>query len=517
LAFRFWRGLWDKFLSNDLGDQRGVPADPVVDQEVDQQPVFNGPVDDVHRLQNHFWVHHSVDQPVKRVSPFIGLVIPHPQRCQKPDHTRVPGVEKPSTGFRNLFPQGREPGPVGEDLSDPVFGQSFEDLVPEVEVGPEFEVVPRVFRDLTEELVQGPGQRLHRNPVFLPVVLLFENEAGEVRAQETHGGFEELLGEECGVEVGWVSEVLVAVAAPPGGNHLRDLENDPVPVFQVAGIGLQNLVSLSRFAALVQERLVKGEVELQDRKVLEILPDAVNREDLLDKRPAGDDLRPSGDPPLIATWGIDLPEPAGVPVARGPQEDLGVEVPEVESADVGLHAGITDLYRSETAAVGNRDHPEESLGVATVAPVVDGRPALSQLRIDYPVPVQNYHVRFADPPVLIRVPEDVEAHAAIVRQNEEVVYRHQFSQIKLELPRIERDVRELHPERSQHVGPGDRVLGVEPTFPLEPQEVFWSLAGQRPQGGRDARQPRLGERLNEPVPVEMFLPVRPQAPSNTRH
>jgi hypothetical protein len=80
----------------------------------------------------------------------------------------------------------------------------------------------------------------------------------------------------------------------------------------------------------------------------------------------------------------------------------------------------------------NRDNPENSLGVATVKPVICGRATFSQCRVDYPFSVQNDYLRFADPPVLIGVPEDFYAHATI-RQEKEVIQQHQFSHIEFEL------------------------------------------------------------------------------------
>ena len=79
---------------------------------------------DLNGLQHHLRLQHSLDQSVKGVSLHIRTFIPHPQRRQEPNHQLVPGIEKPAVGFGQLLSQGRQPGPVRENLPDAMFCQN---------------------------------------------------------------------------------------------------------------------------------------------------------------------------------------------------------------------------------------------------------------------------------------------------------------------------------------------------------------------------------------------------------
>ena len=70
-------------------------------------------------------------------------------------------------------------------------------------------MIPGVFGDLAEKFIQSLGHLYHRSPIFLPLIFLFKDEASEVGAQEIYGRFIELFGENFGVEVGWVFDMLV--------------------------------------------------------------------------------------------------------------------------------------------------------------------------------------------------------------------------------------------------------------------------------------------------------------------
>ena len=94
--------------------------------------------------------------------------------------------------------------------------------------------------------------------------------------------------------------------------------------------------------------------------------------------------------------------------------------------------------------MGNRDNPENSLCMASVTPVIEGGPTLPQCWVDYLIPMQDYHMRFANPAILIGVPEDFKAQATVIRQKKEIIQRQQFIHIKFELPRIKRNIGEFH-------------------------------------------------------------------------
>jgi hypothetical protein len=86
-------------------------------------------------------------------------------------------------------------------------------------------------------------------------------------------------------------------------------------------------------AVLVQQRPVKGEIDLQDRDVFEILLDAVDREDFFDKGFSGNDFGPFGGSVFVPVLRINLAEPAGVAVAGRADEDLGMEIAKFEIID----------------------------------------------------------------------------------------------------------------------------------------------------------------------------------------
>ena len=71
---------------------------------------------------------------------------------------------------------------------------------------------------------------------------------------------------------------------------------------------------MGRLAVLIFKGTVEGEVYLQDREVLEILGDALHRKDFFNEGVFPYRLGTLPDAALIAFLGIDLPQPAGVPV-----------------------------------------------------------------------------------------------------------------------------------------------------------------------------------------------------------
>ncbi len=81
---------------------------------------------------------------------------------------------------------------------------------------------------------------------------------------------------------------------------------------------------------VVFEQRVEGEVDFQDREVLEILGDALHRKDFFNEGMFPNYLGALPDSALITFFGIDLPKPTSIAVASRAQPDLGVEAPETE-------------------------------------------------------------------------------------------------------------------------------------------------------------------------------------------
>ena len=62
-----------------LGDQGGVAAGAVVDDEIDLEPVLYGLVHDVCRVFDHLRIQHAADHFVKREGLGIGFLVAHPE------------------------------------------------------------------------------------------------------------------------------------------------------------------------------------------------------------------------------------------------------------------------------------------------------------------------------------------------------------------------------------------------------------------------------------------------------
>jgi hypothetical protein len=167
-------------------------------------------------------------------------------------------------------------------------------------------------------------------------VLLLEDESGQGRAQELNCWLVELMDKDLGIEIG---RVVLVLTPPPefGSSHyLGNFENKGVTIPQVLLVGLENLVVLGGLAVLVFEWMVKGEVDFQDREMFEVFGDAVHREDFFNEGIFPHHLAALLYPALIAFLGLDLPQPAGVPVTGHAHSDLGIKVAEEEFLNVCL-------------------------------------------------------------------------------------------------------------------------------------------------------------------------------------
>src|SRR5450759_1497896 len=104
------------------------------------------------------------------------------------------------------------------------------------------------------------------------------------------------------------------------------------------GISFQHLVVLGWLAVMIQKRPVNSEVELQDRKMFEVLLYAVYGEDFFDKSFPTDDFGPLGYSALVAVLGINLSDPASITITGRTDGDEGMNIAEIKGFQIGLEA-----------------------------------------------------------------------------------------------------------------------------------------------------------------------------------
>jgi len=99
-----------------LGDQGGVAAGAVVDNEVHPDLVFYGLVHDLYGILDHLRIQHAADHFVKREGFGIGLLIAHPKGSDKTDDcllSRVTsyGPWQTASGAAAAMSSGKRPIP----------------------------------------------------------------------------------------------------------------------------------------------------------------------------------------------------------------------------------------------------------------------------------------------------------------------------------------------------------------------------------------------------------------------
>ena len=77
-----------------LGDQGGVAAGAVVDNEVHLDLVFYGLVHDLNGILDHLRIQHAADHFVEREGLGIGFLIAHPEGSDEADDNLLAGVEE---------------------------------------------------------------------------------------------------------------------------------------------------------------------------------------------------------------------------------------------------------------------------------------------------------------------------------------------------------------------------------------------------------------------------------------
>jgi hypothetical protein len=212
---------------------------------------------------------------------------------------------------------------VGQDLPHSIFLQDLENLLPQIEIGTQFHMITAVPGNRLEENIQGLGHLGYWRSILQTQIFLLKDEATQSRTQEFPGGVAELASEDLGIEIGWIFLVLTTPSQFRGSYYLGDFEEKDVFLLQILLISLESLEGLRGLAPLIPEGTIKGEVDLQDREVVEILVHALQGENFFSKGLFPHHLGARADAAKITLLSVDLPQPAGISVASRAQLYLG--------------------------------------------------------------------------------------------------------------------------------------------------------------------------------------------------
>ena len=87
---------------------------------------------------------------------------------------------------------------------------------------------------------------------------------------------------------------------------------------------------LGGLAILLQKEAIEGVVDFQERKMLEILGYALNRQGFFAEGFVSDFVAPARNPFVIPPRGINLPDPPGIPVTGRADQDIFLKPAEKE-------------------------------------------------------------------------------------------------------------------------------------------------------------------------------------------
>ncbi len=121
---------------------------------------------------------------------------------------------------------------------------------------------------------------------------------------------------------------MVLVPDLPSEDDLRDFDDDGIIVCQVFAVALENVETRSWPAIRCQQKLIEREIDLEDREVGEILPQTIYRQDCFPERFPPDFFGAAANPVLVKCFRINLPDPSGVAVTCGSDENAGVKTVE---------------------------------------------------------------------------------------------------------------------------------------------------------------------------------------------
>ena len=105
----------------------------------------------MNRILNHLGIQHPIDHLIKGKGLCIRLLVGHPEGRDETDDGLVPGIEESPACLFKLFPQRRQPCPVGEYQAHSMFLKDFKNRISQVGLRAEFDMVAGVFWDLAKE------------------------------------------------------------------------------------------------------------------------------------------------------------------------------------------------------------------------------------------------------------------------------------------------------------------------------------------------------------------------------
>jgi hypothetical protein len=91
-------------------------------------------------------------------------------------------------------------------------------------------------------------------------------------------------------------------------------------------ICLEDMKVLSGIAITIYQGTVKGKIDLENREMIVVLDDTLNRKDLLCVSSSSDCRGPPSYSSFVFVFGINLPQPSAVPVARRADEQIGMDI-----------------------------------------------------------------------------------------------------------------------------------------------------------------------------------------------
>ena len=315
---------------NLLGDQGGVAAGAVVDDDIHLDLILLGLVYDLGRVLDHFRIQHARDHFIEREGLGVGLFVTHPQGGDETDDCLFSRVEKLHSHLGKLFPEGRQPGPMGKYQSYPVLFQDIKDRGNPIGLGAKLNVVSFILRDLAKEFVQILGKFGNRDPVVLNVILLLEDNSLKAGAEDLHGRLIELFGENIRIQVVFVLDKGAPPSQLSGDVHLGSLEKNQIPFLHLLAIAFQDMVIWGRASLGFQKRAVEGVVDLKKGKVLKVFRYALDRQNFLGEVLVLDLMAPASDSFFISSRGVNLPDPPRIPVAGCADQDVRGEVAKFE-------------------------------------------------------------------------------------------------------------------------------------------------------------------------------------------
>ena len=96
-------------------------------------------------------------------------------------------------------------------------------------------------------------------------------------------------------------------------------------------IAFEDMKILGGLTIFLPKQAVKGVINFEKGKVLEVLAYAFNRQGFFIEGLVPDFMAPAGNPLFVSPLGIDLPDPPGISVAGHANKDVRIEISKQET------------------------------------------------------------------------------------------------------------------------------------------------------------------------------------------